>query len=248
MEMATNFRTLRTTSRWQRALLLSGVAAALGVAVGLGAWRLAPTGHGNTAAQEARPVQEQAGQQAAVTIGNGLAVRTVEHPTLVLVGSAEQAQSAEQGIEAANVIRATLGVGPLPQTVQQVTSGADAATWARTIADENLTRVSLGLPEITVADLRLKSAAVTTGHGLAVRTVEHPTLVLVVSAELAQSAEQGIEAANVIRATLGVGPLAYTVQQVTSNADAATWARTIADENLTRVSLGLPEITVADLR
>jgi uncharacterized protein YkwD len=154
MEMATNFRTLRTTSRWQRALLLSGVAAALGVAVGLGAWRLAPTGHGNTAAQQARPVQEQAGQQAAVTTGHEVAVRTVENPTLVLVGSAEQAQSAEQSIEAANVIRATMGVGPLAYTVQQVTSNADAATWARTIADENLTRVSLGLPEITVADLR----------------------------------------------------------------------------------------------
>jgi hypothetical protein len=152
--MATNFRTLRTSPRWQRALLLAGVAAALGVAVGLGAWRLTPTGHSNTAAQEARPVQQQAGQQAAVTTGHEVAVRTVEHPTLVLVGSAEQAQLQQRGIDEADVIRAGMGVGPLAYTVQQVTSDADAATWARTIADENLTRVSLGLPEITVADLR----------------------------------------------------------------------------------------------
>jgi hypothetical protein len=248
MEMATNFRTLRTTSRWQRALLLSGVAAALGVAVGLGAWRLAPTGHGNTAAQQARPVQEQAGQQAAVTTGHEVAVRTVENPTLVLVGSAEQAQSAEQSIEAANVIRATLGNGPLPQTVQQVTSGSDAATWARTIADENLTRVSLGLAELQVQDLRPESGAVTTGHGVVFSTVEIPTLVLVGSAEQAQAQQRGIDEADVIRRGMGVGPLPYTVQQVTSGANAATWARTIADENLTRVSLGLPEITVADLR
>ena len=153
--MATNFRTLRTTSRWQRALLLSGVAAALGVAVGLGAWRLAPTGHRNTAAQEARPVQ-QAGQQSSqpLTAAPVTSRAPAAAPTLVLVGSAEQAQVQQRGIDEADVIRAGMGIGPLPYTVQQVTPGADAATWPRSIADENLTRVSLGLPEITVADLR----------------------------------------------------------------------------------------------
>ena len=248
--MTTFNSTMRQANR-RLVVTVGGAALALAALAGVAGYQVGLHSHAGVRQAVTQPVTQRdglaAGNVSAATGSTG-AVRTSEHPMLVLVGSPEQAQAVQRGVDEADAIRATMGVGPLPQTVQQVTSAADAATWARSIADENLTRVSLGLPEIQVQDLRPVSAAVTTGHGVVFSTVEIPTLVLVGSAEQAQAQQRGIDEADAIRATMGVGPLPQTVQQVTSAADAATWARSIADENLTRVSLGLPEIQVQDLR
>ena len=144
--MTTFNSTMRQANR-RLVVTVGGAALALAALAGVAGYQVGLHSHAGARQAVTQPVTPRdglvAGNVAAATGSTG-AFRTSEHPLLVLVGSAEQAQSVEQGIEAANVIRATMGVGPLPQTVLQVTSGADAATWARAIAYENLMWVPLG--------------------------------------------------------------------------------------------------------
>jgi hypothetical protein len=163
-----------------RRFILPAAAGALAVAAvaGAGAWRMT---HSGTAKSVLAPVaqvqqaQQRAVQAAAVPAPLGrLSGGPALDNSLVLVGSASQAASTQQGIDQADAIRVQMGLAPLNASVVVSPSdqqGIDAAnairaamgvpplaaageSYAGIIQDENTLRASLGLAPIALVDLR----------------------------------------------------------------------------------------------
>jgi phosphopantetheine adenylyltransferase len=256
--------TIRIRAGQSRAKLYFGlsVVAGLGLLIGLGVgWQTQLRGHGNkTAVTASQRVETSAPQGDAafssVPASTGAAAAaavSAEHANLILVASADQAATVEQGISQADEIRAQTGLPPLNSTVITVAADFSAETAVRALMDENTTRAALGLPQIEVVDLRTAGAQVSdvpaaAGYVLPASVTGQPSYVLVGSSDQQSEVSREIEDANVIRAGMGLAPLDVTVWNFVTEADEANTMAALSAENQFRDLIGMPVIRVVDLR
>ncbi len=89
---------------------------------------------------------------------HGSRTGSVEPWTVSLVSSQAQANTLQQALDEAEVVRAQAGAGPLHSSIVVATSEADASRARGIVADQNSLLASLGLAEINVSDLRTPAA------------------------------------------------------------------------------------------
>ena len=151
----------RARTRICRTALLTATAAAFAVAaiVGANAW-LGTQSHAprsalrtTVSASQAHP-QQAAVQAAAAPVPTASApLRSRQDASLVLVTSGAQAVSAEQSLDQADALRATLGLTAINASIVVVT-GDQTATTVQAIAAADALRGQWGVPPMTVVDLR----------------------------------------------------------------------------------------------
>jgi hypothetical protein len=141
----------RRSSR--RQLVMAGATVlALGLAVGVGAWRVGMHHHNGTIATQVQPQsQPQGGSQANDLPATSSVPTAASIPSLYLVGSTEQANDVQQVLD-----WAAIAWQPLEASVQVVPPGVSAAEVAETV---NEARSMEGLVPMTVEDLRTPDAS-----------------------------------------------------------------------------------------
>ena len=141
-------RAPRTPGR--RTIIGLAVGAALAVAAGVGLWTTNRGGDATTVSQPTAPVERS------VTMNH-----TDAGPTYYVVASQAQADTVQTGINEANAIRAQLGAAPLAAEVLGFASAEDEAFFLSALQEADTDHGGLGLPGVTVVDLRTQPTAST---------------------------------------------------------------------------------------
>ena len=150
MTMQTSSIAIPTPRRGPGRFVLGLAAAAVVVAMGAGLWQIERDG--GTSDTTRQPATATSVERAAVA-------RPAETATTVyVVGSQAQADGMRAAIAEADAIRAAVGETPLVDQVMVVTD-AEADTFLRMMGEQDATRAALGLPSMSVIDLRSASSA-----------------------------------------------------------------------------------------